>query len=90
MYVMPVVKMGMQAIQVKYLGPTNTKGSRYKAICKSGNYTHHRDYSYGGDGNALTAAERLMEKLEWDKEFEIGAMGTLPNGDLVFTIRRIK
>jgi len=31
-----------------------------------------------------------MEKLEWDKEFEIGAMGTLQNGDWVFTIRRIK
>jgi hypothetical protein len=78
--------MEMQAIQVKHLRPTNTKGSRYKAICKSGNYTHPRDYSYGAGGNALTAAERLMEKLGWDKEFEISAMGTLPNGDWAFTI----
>ena len=34
----------------------------------------------------MTAAERLMEKLGWDKEFEISAMGTLPNGDWAFTI----
>lgn len=26
----------MQAIHVRFLGPTNTRGSRYKATCQAG------------------------------------------------------
>jgi len=74
----------MQAIQIKYLGPTDTRGSRYKAICAGGSYTHHRDYAQGEDGNALTAAELLVDKMGWDG-IEITGMGTLPNGDYVCT-----
>ena len=52
--------------------------------CAGGSYTHHRDYAQGEDGNALTAAELLVDKMGWDG-IEITGMGTLPNGDYVCT-----
>ena len=78
----------MQAIQIKYLGPTDTKRHTYKAVCAGGSYTHHWDYAQGEDGNALTAAELLVEKMGWD-DIEITGMGTLPNGDYVCTTARV-
>jgi len=56
----------MQAITTKYLGPTNTRGSRIKASCPAGSITVPYDYGerYGGHRSAAIA---LMKKLGWDE-----------------------
>ena len=82
----------MRAIQVKYLGPTTTKGTRWKAeAAMAGNtITVAHDYSMGADDNAKAAALALMEKVGWHVRHEIHGSGTLPNGDFVFTLRNIE
>ena len=72
----------MQAIQIKYLSPTNTKGSRWKATCSSGSLTKCYDHALNGEANAVEAAELLIKKLGWD-HVGISSTGTLPNGDYV-------
>lgn len=74
----------MKAIQVKYLGPTNHKGSRWKATAWPNlSVTLSYDYALDGEGNARTAANALAGKMGW--RHPTGA-GQLPNGDYVFTL----
>jgi len=63
-----------QAIETKYHGATNTKGSRISATSASGVkvYIHYPHELSGVDCHAL-AAEKLALKLDWLKlgeEFE--------------------
>lgn len=61
----------MQTILTKYLGPTNTKGSRYKAT-HSGNCTSvtcAADYSLDAEGNHIRAAQALATKLKWEGKY---------------------
>ncbi len=55
----------MQAIRVKFLGPTNNRGSRYKATCDAGSITVSADYSLNYSANHDRAANALIEKLGW-------------------------
>lgn len=55
----------MQAIQTKYHGPTNTRGSRITAKCAAGSLTLGYDHSLNPDGNHKAAAEALCRKLGW-------------------------
>lgn len=56
----------MQAIQVKYLGPTNNKGSRVKAWSYSKqSVTMNMDNSKSIEENKRKAAIVLLSKLEW-------------------------
>lgn len=75
----------MQAIQVKFLGPTNSKGSRRKAWCDAGQITVSTDFALNSEDNARKACEALRDKLGWHKPHH-GDMiaGSLPNGDYVF------
>lgn len=73
----------MQAIQVKYLAPTNTKGSRFKAFCSGGSITRSRDYELEVNDNMANVAWELANKLGWSGEFR---GGTLPNGDMVWVM----
>lgn len=72
----------MQAILTKYLGPTNTKGSRIKASCAKGSiiipYPHEFDVTTAHN----FAANRLSEVMEWDNQY-YGELitGQLPSGD---------
>ena len=70
----------MQAIQTKYLSPTNTRGSRIVATCDAGKITVPWDYAQGSFGNHQDAAMVLAAKLGWDGTY-VG--GTLPNADTV-------
>ena len=75
----------MKAIQVKYLGPTNNRGSRWKAWVHGGaNVTLRHDYTMNSEENARCAAHILAAKLAWCSP--ITGSGALPNGDYVFTI----
>jgi hypothetical protein len=76
----------MQAIQVKFLGPTNIRGSRYKATCASGSITLGVDHALHLEQNAARAAVALCNKLGWSglpygDELIVGG---LPNGSYVF------
>jgi hypothetical protein len=58
----------MQAIQVKFLPPTNFKGSRYKAWCERGSIIIGSDFEFDGEANAKAAARALIARfLDEDK-----------------------
>lgn len=70
--------MTYQAIQTKYMGPTNTRGGRIKAWCEAGSVTidfrHDLSVSYAHK-EAFVA---LAKKLRWDKYTWV--MGGLKDG----------
>lgn len=77
----------MQAIQTKFLGPTNTRGSRFKATCWLTSVTVSRDYSVNVDENHAAAIEALVCKLNNDriikgnsKLWQVVAIGESPDG----------
>lgn len=79
----------MQAIVVKYLGPTNARGSRYKATAQAGSVTIEADDRLNEEDNAKAACEKFREKFGWTKEHARGyagpwVMGWLPDGCAVF------
>jgi hypothetical protein len=61
-----------QAIETKYLGPTNTRGSRIKASCQAGSITLDYDDALDSDDNHDFAAIALLKKLGWTGHLESG------------------
>ena len=57
----------MQAITTKFLGPTNTRGSRIKATCWLTSVTVAWDYSANAEENHEAAIEALVCKLNNDR-----------------------
>lgn len=57
-----------QAIQTKFLGPTNHKGSRVKATCDAGSAVVSWDYNLDTEGNHRAAAWTLCAKLAWEDQ----------------------
>jgi hypothetical protein len=53
----------MQAIETKYLGPTNAHGSRIKATCEAGTITIPYPHELSGDEAHRKAAKALCDKL---------------------------
>ena len=74
-----------QAIVTKYLGPTNTRGSRVKATASAGSVTIEWDDAINTEANHNRAAMLLAYKYKWAGDY-IG--GGLPNGDCVFVCKR--
>ena len=59
----------MKTIQVKYLGPTDYRNTRYKAWAEGwGSVTVSRDYSLSDEQNERLAAEKLLEKVYDDMD----------------------
>jgi len=74
----------MQAIMTKYFGPTNTKGSRIKAISEGGeSITVPYDYALDAKGNHKEAARALLNRLGWHNEMTGGAIA----GGYAFVIK---
>lgn len=71
----------MQAIQTRYLKPTDTKGSRIKAWAAAGSITIGYPHELSGQACHRKAAEALAAKFGWDTEL-LG--GQLENGDYAF------
>lgn len=71
-----------QAIKTKYLGPTNTKGTRVRASAYAGSIVVDWDYGIGNNENFEKAAMELIKKFEWHKhrDFVGIASGTAPTG----------
>jgi hypothetical protein len=71
----------MQAIQTRYLGPTDTRGARIKAWAESGSVTISYPHELSGQAVYRAAAQALADKYGWKSQY-LG--GQLPNGDYVF------
>jgi|SRR5882757_684953 len=77
----------MQAIETKYIGPTNTKGSRIKATAWAGSVTVPYDHSLSLDSNHRAAALRLCELHQWNSQHHGDIMGgDLKNGNSVWVL----
>ena len=56
-----------QAIETRYISPTNHRGSRIVATSASGlRFIYPWDYSLGIEANHYAAAKALQAKLEWE------------------------
>jgi hypothetical protein len=68
----------MQAIQTRYLAPTNVRGARIKATALAGSLTVGYDYALNSDANHAAAAQALIARLGWTGTFAQGgnAAGT--------------
>lgn len=56
-----------QAIETRYLSPTNHRGSRIVATSASGiRLVQSWDYGLGIEANHYAAAKALQAKLEWE------------------------
>ncbi len=75
----------MIAIQVRYLGPTNYRGSRVKAMAE-GVKSVTLPYNYAGDylNSDKMAALQLCKNNKWPLNL---VEGQLPNGDYVFVFK---
>ena len=63
-----------QAIVTKYIGPSNTKGSRIKATAAAGSITVHLDHALNIEENHAKAAEALANKFNWSGNYFMGGM----------------
>jgi hypothetical protein len=62
----PDNKDNRQAIETKYIGPTNQRGARIRATpVGGGDLMHNWNYSLGIEGNHFAAAEALRVELNW-------------------------
>lgn len=71
----------MEAIQTRYLAPTNTLGARIKAWAQAESVTIPYPYGLSGQAVHRAAAQALADKYGWTDRY-LG--GQLPNGDYVF------
>lgn len=72
----------MQAITIKYLPATNTKGTRYKATAAAGSITLGYDYEMTVESNVKAAVKALVKKLAWDRA-DTWHIGGTPDGHWV-------
>lgn len=68
----------MQAIITKYIGPTNSRGSRIKAECSAGSITISYDYGLEDIDLHLKAANALIAKMDWKVSVSVIAHGSMP------------
>lgn len=71
----------MQAIIVKYHGPTDTKGARMSARCDAGRVTVPWDHALSIGDNARAACLALLSKIGWRGAYH---GGSLPDGSWAF------
>ena len=58
----------MQSIQTKFVGPTNSHGTRVRAKCDAGSITVVWDDALGEKQNHALAAMALVRQLGWTYE----------------------
>lgn len=58
-----------QAIRTRYLGPTDSKGSRVVASCAAGRRIVPWDHAQDPEGNHRLAARLLASRLDWRGQF---------------------
>jgi hypothetical protein len=63
-----------QAIETRYMGPTNYLGSRIKAKADAGSMVYDWDYGLNTQENHLKAAKALQEEFNWSGELSGGSL----------------
>ena len=78
----------MQAITLRYHGPTNTLGSRISATAECGRVYYHWDYALGSTENYHAAALAFLTQWGWldGRPTAKVYLGTLHNGDRVAVV----
>lgn len=61
-----------QAIVTKYIGPSDTRGSRVKAQAFAGSITLHWDDALNSEANHARAAKALADKFSWKGTYHQG------------------
>lgn len=84
----------MQAIVTKFICPTNTKGSRYKATCEAMSVMIHADDALNPDANHKAACDELCKRMDAKNVAKYGTgaaqwtkpkiQAQLPSGEHVF------
>lgn len=72
-----------QAIETKYIGPGNVRGSRYKATSAAGSIIVDADDALSPEDNHCLAAQMLAAKKAWRGEWW---GGQLKSGHYVFVV----
>lgn len=80
----------MQAIQTRYFGPSNVRGSRIKATCAAGSITVGYDHALNSEKNHEAAAIALIAKLGWQDVLDEMHGGQLKTGDYVWVFTQKK
>ena len=62
-----------QAIETKYYGPTNTRGSRIRAAAQCGKVWVPYDYALNPEQNHAAAAKAFLLKWGWNGQWAGGA-----------------
>lgn len=63
-----------QAIETKFLGPTDKRGSRVKATADAGSIILDWDHRLNAAQNHCAAARALAQKLDWKGVWSGGAL----------------
>lgn len=72
-----------QAITVKFIGPSNRIGTRYKATAAAGSIYFSADNRLNPEMNARAAAHKLATKLGWRGRWH---GGVIADGRYVFVL----
>jgi hypothetical protein len=85
--------MSRQSILTKYIGPTNSRGSRVKAVQsgwhsdkRTNSITLHWDDALNSDQNHAKAAKALADRLGWNGRYTCGSLGAQSDFAYVFVI----
>jgi hypothetical protein len=73
----------LQAIRVKFRGPTNRQRARWLVAAAAGTITVPFQHAQSHDNEPLRAAQQLCKKLGWKNAL---AGGTLKDGSYVFVM----
>ncbi len=63
----------MQAIETKFLGPTNFRGARIKATADAGSITIPWDHAMNVEDNHRAAIRAFVERMGWHGTWVVGA-----------------
>lgn len=82
----------MQAIHVKVMPATSTKGMRYKALGLGMCAITSNDYNLNGEANAAYAAQELLDNYNTQHklQYKIQGVGTLPDGTYAVLLEAIR
>ena len=76
----------MKAIQIRYLGPTDTKGPRLKAFTEAGSLIWSQLSELDMLDQAKLMAYDYLVTAGWSDHSYISGFGSLPSGDYVATL----
>ena len=80
--------MTYQAIETKFVGPTNHRSARVRVKCQARTMFVRWDYSLGVEKNHDAAAQALAEKLDWRGKWFAGG-NTAGSGNVYVNVPTI-